>query len=88
MPFGPGKLRLFQNRVQFGYYSANDVTHSNSQMLFWGHTAEEPPTDLMTIGHENTGYIVAVGKSVTGLSIGDHVGCLGSSYACCKSIGP
>ncbi|KAH8782713.1 hypothetical protein F5883DRAFT_599164 [Diaporthe sp. PMI_573] len=51
-------------------------------MLFWGHTREEPPTDLMTIGHENTGHVVAMGKNVTGFKIGDPVGCLGCSYAC------
>lgn len=54
------------------------------QMLFWGHTAEEPPEDKMTIGHENTGFVVAMGKDVTGYKIGDPVGCLGSSYACCE----
>lgn len=53
-------------------------------MLFWGHTAEEPPTDRMTIGHENTGYVVAMGEEVKGFNIGDPVGCLNCSYACCK----
>lgn len=53
-------------------------------MLFWGHTAEEPPTETITIGHENTGYVVALGKDVKGFKIGDPVGCLGCSYACCK----
>jgi D-arabinose 1-dehydrogenase-like Zn-dependent alcohol dehydrogenase len=53
-------------------------------MLFWGHTAEKPPTDRMTIGHENTGFVVARGKNVKGFDIGDPVGCLGCSYACCK----
>ncbi|KAM5352824.1 hypothetical protein ACJ41O_005546 [Fusarium nematophilum] len=51
-------------------------------MLFWGHTAEEPPNDTVTIGHENTGYVVGMGKDVTGFKIGDPVGCLGCSYAC------
>ncbi|KAH6663990.1 hypothetical protein F5X68DRAFT_144269 [Plectosphaerella plurivora] len=51
-------------------------------MLFWGHTAEKPPTDAITIGHENTGTIVAMGKNVTGFNIGDRVGCLGCSSAC------
>lgn len=55
-------------------------------MLFWGHTAEEPPEDRMTIGHENTGFVVAKGKNVTGIQIGDAVGCLGCSFACCESI--
>jgi threonine dehydrogenase-like Zn-dependent dehydrogenase len=54
-------------------------------MLFWGHTAETPPKSRITIGHENTGEVVALGKSVTGFSVGDKVGCLGCSYACCKS---
>lgn len=57
-------------------------------MLFWGHTAEEPPEDRMTIGHENTGFVVAKGKNVTGIQIGDAVGCLGCSFACCASIVP
>ena len=57
-------------------------------MLFWGHTAEEPPTDRMTIGHENTGYVVAMGKEVKGFNIGDPVGCLNCSYACCKWLAP
>lgn len=54
------------------------------QMLFWGHTAEEPPTDKITIGHENTGHVVAMGKNVKNFKVGDAVGCLGCSYACCK----
>ena len=54
-------------------------------MLFWGHTAEKPPTDKITIGHENTGTVVAMGKNVTGFKIGDKVGCLGCSSACCES---
>ena len=53
-------------------------------MLFWGHTAEEPPEDTVTIGHENTGFVIAMGNDVTGFEIGDPVGCLGCSYACCK----
>lgn len=52
-------------------------------MLFWGHTAEEPPEDRMTIGHENTGFVVAKGKNVSNIDIGDEVGCLGCSFACC-----
>ncbi|KAI1046849.1 hypothetical protein LB505_009713 [Fusarium chuoi] len=51
-------------------------------MLFWGHTGEEPLTDRTTIGHENTGYVVGIGKDVEGFKIGDLVGCLGCSYAC------
>ena len=55
-------------------------------MLFWGHTAEKPPTDRITLGHENTGYVVALGKNVKDFKIGDAVGCLGCSYACCKAL--
>lgn len=56
------------------------------KMLFWGHTAEEPPTNKTTIGHENTGYVVGIGKDVQGFKIGDLVGCLGCSYACCMCM--
>ncbi|KAK1763978.1 chaperonin 10-like protein [Phialemonium atrogriseum] len=56
-------------------------------MLFWGHTAEKPPTDTITIGHENTGVVVAMGKDVKGFKIGDKVGCLGCSYACYECEG-
>lgn len=52
-------------------------------MLFWGHTAEKPPMEKVTIGHENTGRVAAIGKNVTGFKVGDPVGCLGCSYACC-----
>lgn len=55
-------------------------------MLFWGHTAEKPPGNTVTIGHENTGTVVAMGKNVTGFRVGDKVGCLGCSYACCKLL--
>lgn len=55
-------------------------------MLFWGHTAEKPPTEKVTIGHENTGIVVAIGSKVTGFQVGDKVGCLGCSYACCMLI--
>ncbi|GME50681.1 chaperonin 10-like protein [Neofusicoccum parvum] len=51
-------------------------------MLFWGHTAEKPSGNTVTIGHENTGEVVAVGKDAKGFKIGDKVGCLGCSYAC------
>ncbi|KAK4869548.1 hypothetical protein LT330_005930 [Penicillium expansum] len=51
-------------------------------MLFWGHTAEKPPMEKVTIGHENTGTVAAIGRNVTGFKIGDPVGCLGCSYAC------
>ncbi|KAJ5753583.1 uncharacterized protein N7511_007736 [Penicillium nucicola] len=56
-------------------------------MLFWGHTAEKPPMEKVTIGHENTGTVVAVGRNVTGFKIGDLVGCLGCSYACYECEG-
>ncbi|KPM43010.1 hypothetical protein AK830_g3530 [Neonectria ditissima] len=56
-------------------------------MLFWGHTAEVPPTDRMTIGHENTGHVVALGANVKNFKIGDPVGCLGCSYACYECEG-
>ncbi|KAL6407695.1 putative alcohol dehydrogenase protein [Ilyonectria robusta] len=56
-------------------------------MLFWGHTAEVPPTDRITIGHENTGHVVAHGKDVKNFKIGDPVGCLGCSYACYECEG-
>ncbi|KAJ5417041.1 uncharacterized protein N7487_000591 [Penicillium crustosum] len=51
-------------------------------MLFWGHTAEKPPMEKVTIGHENTGTVAAIGRNVTGFKVGDPVGCLGCSYAC------
>ncbi|KAH7127305.1 hypothetical protein EDB81DRAFT_697483 [Dactylonectria macrodidyma] len=51
-------------------------------MLFWGHTAEEPLEDTVTIGHENTGYVTSVGMNVKNFKVGDQVGCLGCSYAC------
>lgn len=54
-------------------------------MLFWGHTAEKPLMDKVTIGHENTGCVAAIGSNVQGFQIGDIVGCLGCSYACCES---
>lgn len=37
----------------------------------------------VTIGHENTGIVVAMGNNVKGFKIADKVGCLGCSYACC-----
>lgn len=55
-------------------------------MLFWNHTAEKPESDRITLGHENTGHVVAKGKMVKGFEIGDPVGCLGCSYACCKDF--
>ncbi|KAJ3458848.1 hypothetical protein MRS44_012957 [Fusarium solani] len=78
------------NRIDIPGYKDNEIlikTRSASLchsdlMLFWGHTAEEPPTDKITIGHENTGYVVGVGKDVKGFKVGDLVGCLGCSYAC------
>jgi D-arabinose 1-dehydrogenase-like Zn-dependent alcohol dehydrogenase len=54
-------------------------------MLFWGHTAEKPPMEKVTIGHENTGIVAAVGSKVQGFRVGDKVGCLGCSYACCMA---
>ncbi|CAI7565800.1 unnamed protein product [Penicillium bialowiezense] len=56
-------------------------------MLFWGHTAEKPPMEKVTIGHENTGRVAAIGKNVTGFKVGDPVGCLGCSYACYECEG-
>ncbi|CAG8126163.1 unnamed protein product [Penicillium salamii] len=56
-------------------------------MLFWGHTAEKPPMEKVTIGHENAGTVAAVGKNVTGFKVGDPVGCLGCSYACYECEG-
>lgn len=53
-------------------------------MLFWGHTAEKPPMEKVTLGHENTGVVVAIGSNVKGFKVGDKVGCLGCSYACCE----
>lgn len=41
--------------------------------------------EKVTIGHENTGTVAAIGKNVTGFKVGDPVGCLGCSYACCMS---
>lgn len=40
--------------------------------------------DKVTIGHENTGFVTAIGSNVQGFKVGDVVGCLGCSYACCK----
>ncbi|KAJ5698171.1 hypothetical protein N7462_000176 [Penicillium macrosclerotiorum] len=56
-------------------------------MLFWGHTAEKPPMDKVTIGHENTGTVTAIGSNVQGFKMGDIVGCLGCSYACYECDG-
>ncbi|KAL1619750.1 hypothetical protein SLS56_009951 [Neofusicoccum ribis] len=56
-------------------------------MLFWGHTAERPSENTVTIGHENTGEVVAVGKDAKGFKVGDKVGCLGCSYACYECEG-
>ncbi|KAJ5378263.1 Polyketide synthase enoylreductase [Penicillium cataractarum] len=56
-------------------------------MLFWGHTAEKPPTDKVTLGHENTGIVAAMGSKVEGFKVGDRVGCLGCSYACYECEG-
>lgn len=53
-------------------------------MLFWDGTKEEATSENVTVGHENTGIVVEVGKNVKGFSVGDKVGCLGCSYACCK----
>lgn len=61
-----------------------DIANFFLEMLFWGHTAEKPPMEKVTIGHENTGVVVGMGAKVEGFKIGDHVGCLGCSYACCK----
>lgn len=43
--------------------------------------------EKVTIGHENTGIVTAMGSKVTGFMVGDKVGCLGCSYACCMLIG-
>ncbi|KAH6723461.1 chaperonin 10-like protein [Leptodontidium sp. MPI-SDFR-AT-0119] len=51
-------------------------------MLFWDGTKEEATSENVTVGHENTGIVVEVGKNVKGFSVGDKVGCLGCSYAC------
>ncbi|PLB50102.1 GroES-like protein [Aspergillus steynii IBT 23096] len=56
-------------------------------MLFWGHTAEKPPVEKITLGHENTGVVVATGSKVHGFKVGDNVGCLGCSYACYQCEG-
>ncbi|KAH7207730.1 chaperonin 10-like protein [Fusarium oxysporum] len=78
------------NKIDIPKYGNNEILiktrsatlcHSDL-MLFWGHTGEEPLTDRTTIGHENTGYVVGIGKDVKGFKIGDLVGCLGCSYAC------
>jgi threonine dehydrogenase-like Zn-dependent dehydrogenase len=54
-------------------------------MLFWDGTAEPATTEDVTIGHENTGVVVDIGKGTEGFKVGDKVGCLGCSYACCES---
>ncbi|KAH8585504.1 hypothetical protein B0O99DRAFT_748985 [Bisporella sp. PMI_857] len=51
-------------------------------MHFWDNTVEPATTENVTIGHENTGVVVEVGKNTTGFKVGDKVGCLGCSYAC------
>lgn len=53
-------------------------------MNFWGHSAPATTEENVTIGHENTGIVVDMGKDVKGFKIGDKVGCLGCSYACCE----
>lgn len=55
-------------------------------MLFWDGTAEPATTESVTIGHENTGIVVELGSETTGFKVGDKVGCLGCSYACCKRL--
>ena len=52
-------------------------------MLFWEGTAEPATSEDVTIGHENTGVVVEVGKNAKGFMVGDKIGCLGCSYACC-----
>ena len=56
------------------------------QMNFWGHSAPEASEENVTIGHENTGVVVDMGSAVRGFKIGDKVGCLGCSYACCEKL--
>lgn len=53
-------------------------------MLFWEGTAEPATSEDVTIGHENTGVVVEVGKNAKGFMVGDKIGCLGCSYACCE----
>jgi D-arabinose 1-dehydrogenase-like Zn-dependent alcohol dehydrogenase len=53
-------------------------------MNFWGHSAPEASEQNVTIGHENTGVVVDMGSAVRGFKVGDKVGCLGCSYACCE----
>lgn len=55
-------------------------------MLFWDGTAEPATAEDVTIGHENAGIVVQVGKGTKGFKVGDKVGCLGCSYACCKLL--
>lgn len=42
--------------------------------------------DKVTLGHENAGIVVALGSRVEGFKVGDRVGCLGCSYACCACL--
>ncbi|KAF9886162.1 hypothetical protein FE257_011987 [Aspergillus nanangensis] len=76
----PGKKDLLIKNV------CATLCHSDL-MLFWGHTAEKPPTEKVTLGHENTGVVVAIGDEVKGFKVGDKVGCLGCSYACYECDG-
>lgn len=57
---------------------------NKAQMLFWGHTAEKSPAEKVTDGHENIGLVAEVDPKVREFRIGDKVGCLGCSYACCR----
>ena len=41
-----------------------------------------PPMEKVTIGHENTGTVVAIGSQVKWFQVSDPVGCLGCSYVC------
>ena len=54
-------------------------------MLFWGNSDQKPAVaSRITLGHENTGVVVGLGSKVQGFKVGDKVGCLVTSYACCK----
>ena len=58
-------------------------------MLFWGHSDQKPAVESrITLGHENTGVVVGLGSKVQEFRVGDKVGCLMCSSACCKFVFP
>ena len=81
--------RHFAIPIWYGVHDIPNIflllTRNPLKMLFWDGTKEEATSENVTIGHENTGIVVEVGRNAKGFEVGDKVGCLGCSYACCKS---